>query len=42
MTELQADVNSYYDKEIVRMINEKYGIAPMRALVPRIRDLPYV
>ena len=32
MTELQADINSYYDKEIVRMINEKYGIAPMRAL----------
>ena len=32
MTELQSEINSYYDKEVVRMINEKYGIVPMKAL----------
>ncbi|NMM93980.1 hypothetical protein [Bifidobacterium oedipodis] len=30
--EEQAEINSYYDSELTRMINEKYGIAPLDAL----------
>ncbi len=31
-TGIQADVNSYYDTDVVLRIYEKYGIAPMDAL----------
>ncbi|KFI65686.1 hypothetical protein BCUN_0181 [Bifidobacterium cuniculi] len=39
--DLQADINSYYDREVTRMINEKYGIDPMEALASYLGSETY-
>lgn len=39
--EIQAEINSYYDKEIVGMIHQKYGITPMRALTSYLNSQTY-
>lgn len=39
--EFQAEINSHYDREIVRMINQKYGIEPMEALASYLNSQTY-
>ncbi len=41
MIDLQPDINSYYDTEIVQMIVEKYGLHPMDALESYLQSETY-
>lgn len=39
--EERAEINSYYDAELTRMINEKYGMPPLDALDAYLRSETY-
>ena len=39
--DLWPEINSYYDREVVRRIVEKYGLEPMEALGTYLRSESY-
>lgn len=41
MIDLQPEINTYYDKEIVRCIVEKYGLTPFVALNSYLQSETY-
>lgn len=41
MIDVQPEINSYYDEEIVRHIVEKYGIEPLAALASYLQSETY-
>ncbi len=41
MMDVQPEINSYYDSEVVQRIAEKYGIEPLRALASYLQSETY-